>query len=101
MNMRELYNKADYKDELGMCFKGDCLDILNNIPDKSVSLLLTDPPYGINCQSQRRKNKDDWKPKIKNDKTPFTSFIAPTLHKISDSGGGVYIYQMGCSTTVC
>lgn len=23
MTLRELYNKADYKDELGMCFKGD------------------------------------------------------------------------------
>ena len=89
--LKELYNKADYKDELGMLFNGDCLDILNNIPDKSISLLLTDPPYGINYQSQRSKNKNDRKPKIKNDKTPFTSFITPTLHKISDSGGG-YIF---------
>ncbi|MEQ9135735.1 MAG: site-specific DNA-methyltransferase [Thalassobaculum sp.] len=26
---------------------GDCLDYLRRLPDKSVSLLLTDPPYGI------------------------------------------------------
>jgi len=27
-------------------FKGDCLEILKNIPDGSVDLILTDPPYG-------------------------------------------------------
>ena len=46
MNLKELYNKADYKDELGMCFKGDCLDIMKNIPDKSVDMILCDLPYG-------------------------------------------------------
>jgi DNA modification methylase len=45
MTLKELYNKADYKDELGMCFKGDCLDIMKNIPDNSVDMILTDPPY--------------------------------------------------------
>lgn len=91
MTLKELYNKADYKDELGMLFNGDCLDILNNIPDKSVSLLLTDPPYGIDFQSQRKKNKSNWKPKILNDKKPFTDFIPLVLPKISDNGGG-YIF---------
>lgn len=27
-------------------YKGDCLEILKNIPDGSVDLILTDPPYG-------------------------------------------------------
>ena len=27
-------------------FKGDCLELLKNIPDGSVDLILTDPPYG-------------------------------------------------------
>jgi site-specific DNA-methyltransferase (adenine-specific) len=27
-------------------FKGDCLDLLKNIPDGSIDLILTDPPYG-------------------------------------------------------
>ena len=27
---------------------GDCLEVMKNIPDKSVDLVLTDPPYGIN-----------------------------------------------------
>lgn len=26
---------------------GDCLEIMKTIPDKSIDLVLTDPPYGI------------------------------------------------------
>ena len=26
---------------------GDCLEVMRNIPDKSIDLVLTDPPYGI------------------------------------------------------
>ena len=29
-----------------MLYHGDCLDILPTIPDKSIDLILTDPPYG-------------------------------------------------------
>lgn len=27
-------------------FQGDCLELIKNIPDKSVDLILTDLPYG-------------------------------------------------------
>ena len=26
---------------------GDCLEVMKSIPDKSIDLVLTDPPYGI------------------------------------------------------
>ena len=28
---------------------GDCLEVMKQLPDKSVDLILTDPPYEINC----------------------------------------------------
>lgn len=34
---------------------GDCLEIMKEIPDGSVDLVLTDPPYGMSFQSHRRK----------------------------------------------
>lgn len=46
MNFKELYDLADYKDSLGMCFNGDCLDLMKNIPDKSIDMILCDLPYG-------------------------------------------------------
>ena len=27
-------------------YKGDCLDIMTTIPDKSIDAIITDPPYG-------------------------------------------------------
>lgn len=36
---------------------GDCLEIMKQIPDKSIDLILTDPPYGMNFQSNRGINK--------------------------------------------
>jgi site-specific DNA-methyltransferase (adenine-specific) len=32
----------------------DCMELLKSIPDKSIDLLLTDPPYGMNFQSNNR-----------------------------------------------
>ena len=38
---------------------GDCLEVMKDIPDKSVDLVLTDPPYGMNYQSSRRTDKHE------------------------------------------
>ena len=35
-------------DYLNQVLQGDCLEIMKGIPDKSVDLVLTDPPYGLN-----------------------------------------------------
>ena len=37
-----------YQTELGALYRGDCLEIMTELPDKSVDLVLTDPPYGLN-----------------------------------------------------
>lgn len=36
---------------------GDCLEIMKQIPDKSIDLVLTDPPYGMSYQSSWRTDK--------------------------------------------
>lgn len=38
--------KVDYKDENTWLMRGDCLERMKEIPDGSVDLILTDPPYG-------------------------------------------------------
>ena len=37
---------------------GDCLEVMKGIPDKSIDLILTDPPYLINYKTGYRKNKN-------------------------------------------
>ena len=44
--------------------QGDCLELMKDIPDESVDMVLTDPPYGIDFQSGRRANRYE---KIKGD----------------------------------
>ena len=33
--------------ELNKIYQGDCLELMKEIPDKSIDLVLTDPPYNI------------------------------------------------------
>ena len=44
--------------------QGDCLELMKDIPDGSIDLIVTDPPYGMSFQSHRRKDVYN---KIKND----------------------------------
>lgn len=59
---------------------------MKQIPDGSIDLVLTDPPYGIDYQSAWRSDKSKWKPKIANDKKPFVWFIYEAEKKIKEGG---------------
>ena len=65
---------------------GDCLDVMKDIPDNSVDLILTDPPYGMNFQSNYRKIKYD---KIKNDNN-FPLWIFEEFNRIARKA--VYVF---------
>jgi DNA modification methylase len=41
--------------ELNKIYCGDCLDLMREMPDKSVDLVLTDPPYGIKADVSAHK----------------------------------------------
>lgn len=71
--------------------QGDCLERMKEIPDRSVDMVLCDPPYGIDFQSCRIKDKTKRKPKIKNDKQPFIEFI-PLVKRILKPTGCVMIF---------
>ena len=62
---------------------GDCLELMKNIPDGSVDLVLTDPPYGIDFQSNFRKNKFN---KIDNDNTVNAEFLDECKRVLKDTG---------------
>jgi site-specific DNA-methyltransferase (adenine-specific) len=42
--------------ELNKVYCGDCLDIMKDIPDNSIDLVLTDPPYGINISTYDKQS---------------------------------------------
>lgn len=43
---------------LNKIIHGDCLEIMKQLPDKSIDVVLTDPPYGIGEDSYRVANRD-------------------------------------------
>ena len=71
--------------------QGDCLELLKTLPDNSVDMVLTDPPYGIDYQSAWRTDKSKWHKKILNDKSPFIYFI-DELERIISKGGCYMIF---------
>jgi len=49
-----------YKEEKGVIWQGDCLDVLKKLKDNSVDAVVTDPPYGIGFMG---KEWDNFKPR--------------------------------------
>lgn len=71
-------------------FNDDCLKVLPTIPDKSIDLILTDPPYGMEYQSNRRKEKYN---KIKNDNNiDWLYFSIKHFQRILKDNSHCYIF---------
>lgn len=50
---RPVVNKpAVYKTELGAAFRGDSLELLTELPDESVQLVITSPPFALQRQKE-------------------------------------------------
>ncbi len=47
------------EDFMNRIIHGDCLDIIKNIPDKSIDIILTDPPYNVGLEYENYIDKRD------------------------------------------
>jgi len=56
--------------ETNKIYNGDCLEVMKDIQDNSIDMILTEPPYGINYQSNMRVVSEKFK-KIENDDNNF------------------------------
>ena len=45
--------------DINTIYHGDCLELMKDIPDKSIDLVLTDPPYGISINNNMGRRKGD------------------------------------------
>ena len=69
---------------------GDCLEMMKDIPDGSVDMVLTDPPYGMSFQSDYRKNKYD---KIKGDSDlNWLNDFVNEMHRVSKPNTAHYVF---------
>ena len=69
---------------------GDCLEVMKQLPDKSVDLVLTDPPYGVDYvggQNERERER------LENDKQANVyKLLFPEIRRILKDGGSAYVF---------
>lgn len=76
--------------EFDNIYNGDCLQLMPNIPPKSIDVCITDLPYGIDYQSNWSKYGKRFD-KIANDKKPFIDFIQ-YLPMVMKDTGAIYLF---------
>jgi len=84
----------DYITENVKLLCGDCLERMKEIPDKSVDLIVTDPPYLINYKTNHRKNKKhDFCSVIKNDNNfEMISIYIKECYRIMKDNSAMYMF---------
>lgn len=81
-----IYRRYDQNKEI-ILYKGNCLDILKKIPDESIDLIVTSPPY---CMKKAYENPTD-------DINTFKEvhkMIFPEIYRILKKGGSI-CWQVG------
>ena len=54
----------------GILYAGDCREVMRSMPDKSVDIVLTDPPYGMDYESGWYRGGNPFGPIIGDEKYP-------------------------------
>jgi len=77
--------------------QGDCLELMNDIPDDAVDLILCDPPYLMRYKTNRRKNKSHrFCTPITNDNNPeFVSELIKQCCRVLKLNCAMYMF---CNT---
>ena len=78
--------KPYFETSLGKLYNCDCLEFMKELPDNSIDMLLSDPPYGIDFCSPRTNRKDrlendkldDWKNMLPDMLSQFKRIITPS-----------------------
>jgi DNA modification methylase len=89
-------SEKDVKTDKYQLMFGDCLERMKEIPDGSVDMILTDPPYGMNFQSNwckdgpRHKKIEDLLKKYDPSLTEYENMLANKWDRIWDCGNAVY-----------
>ena len=81
--------------ETNKIYLGDSYELLKDIPDKSVDLVVIDPPYLIDYKTNHRKDKThDFCSAIENDSnSDLIEYIIPELHRVLKDDTAIYIFS--------
>jgi DNA modification methylase len=88
---------------LNTIYNEDCLKIMNNLEENSIDIVITDPPYGINYNNNRRNKDGRIKTEngILNDHKDNEDFLTNVLNGISRIlKDGRHLYWFGRFDTI-
>ena len=61
VNIEKMGSSPTYQTGLGAAFLGDSLELLNQLPDKSINLVLTSPPFALQREKEYgNKGQDEY-----------------------------------------
>jgi DNA modification methylase len=90
VNIEKMISPPTYQTNLGAAFLGDSLELLNQLPDKSINLVLTSPPFALQREKEYgNKGQDEYVEWL-------AQFAAIVYRKLKDDGsfvldlGGAY-----------
>jgi ParB/RepB/Spo0J family partition protein len=78
----------------GRIHHGDCLDVIKEMPDETVDLIFTDPPWGIDIHTASQWTKK-WNPSYSDSTESIREHLAklfPHLFRVLRPGRHVYIF---------
>lgn len=77
--------------EMNKIYNLDCLIGLKQIADNSIDLVVTDPPYGIDYQSNQAKKYHKYE-KLPNDNNEFRFLIYPELYRVLKNNSACTVF---------
>src|SRR5712692_314977 len=82
------HKKPFYKTALGSAYLGDAMDFLPQIPDKTVNLIVTSPPYALHFKKEYGNvEKDEYIPWFLRFAREFYRILADDGSLVIDIGG--------------
>lgn len=79
---------------LNRIYQMDCLELLKKMPDETVSLILTDPPYGISYQNQYTCRKHRL---LQGDNgIPYESFAKEAFRVLKNNSHAYFFTRYDC-----
>ena len=69
--------------KLDIIYNSDCMEGMRFIPDKSIDLVVTDPPYGIDLTPQRESGKFKNTKVINDDNLDWLAGFVAEIYRIS------------------
>lgn len=84
--LKKIKSKIRIIEDKHFLFNADCLKILKQIPDNSINLVITDPPYNINLKYNSYKDKLPWDKYYQ-----FLKDVLIEIYRVLTPNGSLYL----------